>query len=866
MMVKMAYPQKVDFTDGSPVARLVLKGGQLAIPRSSASRLGRVEFGDIIISPRISTHHIATTGQPLRWTEATSAHFGLVQRRVAMNRPRLNAFSFFARSDLLAKHKKLHGKTTEPQSQSQSQSQSQIQSQSQSQSQAPVDSIKIGNSNLSHLPSPNADVVTSNQSNSGLPGQVFSQPQPQNVRDVNASYLTASSNPPPATPDHINPSPYVSESQQVPYFDFSFFSRPEDPLAGSSEWFSGEFYEAMEETNHDLGTSVDIYQSTNNLFPPMPLSRSQAQPNAPAPRRSRANGSGTSQQLGSLVNPDAASRPPSPPNEASEEDRQPFAWNPRSRPLLASGPISLEGNDPLFLNHDPRFDITESVRRNIEQFLTSPNQSDAQESFSLPSLRIVNAFIGLFFRHFYPHAPVLHLPTLKSNELCCPLLAVFIVVGAMHSRLRRSLSFAITALDRIRRNLQLAIENDNALMRDQHIIYASALVCHIGLWCGNKRAFELAEVSRSAAVTYVRRLPKHPSLTQSGDPDPEVKATWTRWVSYESQKRLQWFVYMVDAQFPSLLNMSPMMYLSEVIAWECPCDEYFWHAPTSRRWKSLLGAASCPPAPTFAVAAAPFLGMLERRPCVKMPCTAKLNPWTSYLVMTAMAFKTFEYSQQVNMRSQMAIFDTDESDDSDEGVRETPVTKNTPFLVAFRQNLIDLQEAMGKDGPVKTTLAANRLKEWFATRPPTMESPETVDIPGSHSADRPDFALLAASEALQIIGLVLGMPLEERGTPLSVICLFLSHVALWALERTASTESKLLISQMRRAAGLDQRLQEELPSVQVGDTSMNASRGGSAQSGAGWILKHCAMALTKLGTWGSALNLAVMLQHLSEME
>ena len=181
-------------------------------------------------------------------------------------------------------------------------------------------------------------------------------------------------------------------------------------------------------------------------------------------------------------------------------------------------------------------------------------------------------------------------------------------------------------------------------------------------------------------------------------------------------------------------------------------------------------------------------------------------------------------------------------------------------------SITDLQEAMGKDGPVKTTLAANRLKEWFATRPPTMESPETVDIPGSHSADRPDFALLAASEALQIIGLVLGMPLEERGTPLSVICLFLSHVALWALERTASTESKLLISQMRRAAGLDQRLQEELPSVQVGDTSMNASRGGSAQSGAGWILKHCAMALTKLGTWGSALNLAVMLQHLSEME
>jgi hypothetical protein len=51
----------------------------------------------------------------------------------------------------------------------------------------------------------------------------------------------------------------------------------------------------------------------------------------------------------------------------------------------------------------------------------------------------------------------------------------------------------------------MSIEYDNSLMRDPLIIYSLTLICHAGLWCGNKRAFEMAEVVRGSVVSYCRR-------------------------------------------------------------------------------------------------------------------------------------------------------------------------------------------------------------------------------------------------------------------------------------------------------------------------------------------------------------------------
>jgi hypothetical protein len=352
-----------------------------------------------------------------------------------------------------------------------------------------------------------------------------------------------------------------------------------------------------------------------------------------------------------------------PPDEVTHENQSLFDKDLNSRPVRKTHAISLNAEDPQTENHNPRFDVTESSRKAIEAFLQPRGRlpvSSAKEIFTLPSLAVVNCFLGLFFDRFLPQAPVLHKPTVDTNKsLPIPLLAIMTVIGAMYSRLPHARRFCIEGLDRTRQNLQLAIENDNRLMGDPMIIYASGLIIYTGLWCGNKRAFNIAETFRSTVVTYIRRLKYHQKYHKPGNQTSgtdlagdQLKSSWHQWIDQESQKRLHWFIYTIDCQFPSLLNLPSTIPISEVIMWQCPCDEDFWTAPSARHWRNLLGPAPVPPSPLFAAAAGaiiyplfrgdmPFWG--EEIPSVML----NLNQWSYFLVILAVSTKIFEYSQRL---------------------------------------------------------------------------------------------------------------------------------------------------------------------------------------------------------------------------
>lgn len=168
------------------------------------------------------------------------------------------------------------------------------------------------------------------------------------------------------------------------------------------------------------------------------------------------------------------SRIASPPNVPSNEDNWAFAFNPSSATVRQSQPIHVGDDDPLFLNHNPRYDMSAVTWDKVRTAIwgEQPGERDTTAGFMLPSLKVANAFIGLFFKHFFPQAPVLHEPTLRIDVLPPPLIAIMIVIGAKYSHLRHTRRFSILLLDRARRSLQTAIENDTRLVRNAHAIYA----------------------------------------------------------------------------------------------------------------------------------------------------------------------------------------------------------------------------------------------------------------------------------------------------------------------------------------------------------------------------------------------------------
>ncbi|KAJ5320421.1 hypothetical protein N7508_000704 [Penicillium antarcticum] len=169
---------------------------------------------------------------------------------------------------------------------------------------------------------------------------------------------------------------------------------------------------------------------------------------------------------------DRMCRPTSPPNEASEEDKWPYRWDPGSQAITAAKPIELLKNHPLRRDHDPSFDISQQRYERLIAFLLEPaRRGFSFHSLHFPELQTTNIFIGLFFTRFEHQMPVIHRPSLKScDDLPDPLLATMIAIGAIYSRERHTCRFSIVLVDMARLSSQIALEMNNKFMRDPMLV------------------------------------------------------------------------------------------------------------------------------------------------------------------------------------------------------------------------------------------------------------------------------------------------------------------------------------------------------------------------------------------------------------
>lgn len=338
---------------------------------------------------------------------------------------------------------------------------------------------------------------------------------------------------------------------------------------------------------------------------------------------------------------------PSPPNETSREDQTPFAWDPASKRISHVGEVVFDPDDPLLSDIEPRFALSPERYLHLKTVLSQDivtNDTIVIDGMpSIPCVEVLNAFLSHFVRFFLPQAPVLHCPTFEINGNCPDhLLMIMIAIGAMYCKRRHVRRFAIVLQDLARCHLNMAVNANDVLLKDADTVYSSALIYYAGIWCGNKRAFELAEALRGSVVAWTRRLSNQkPAVEDAKVGEREV---WLNWSRNEQLKRLRWTVYMFDCQTSSLTNTGPNMSLSEVFGWDCPCDDEYWVASTARQCKLLLGSAVVPPSKSFAAALGPFL--LESP---NLRPLKQLNEFGAFLVLLSINMKIFRYTDERDM-------------------------------------------------------------------------------------------------------------------------------------------------------------------------------------------------------------------------
>lgn len=690
---------------------------------------------------------------------------------------------------------------------------------------------------------------------------------------------------------------YAGTVDLDPYFDYTSFARPWNYQSEHAvDWFSSQFFDALRETDlayspplQTLGSSTG-YDSLRASMPHV-LHHSNSTLHfdhfLDQGVSLRSNNSEVVRTPGDGIQPneDAETSAPgqnpriaSPPNETSHEDRLPFAWDPRSRPVARAKPIVLPPEDPIFATMDHSITITTATLSRIRDFLSPKEQLGREDTFTLPELPLVNVFINLFFHAFLPQAPVLHRPTLDMDDLPSELLAIIMVIGSCYSRLRHTRRFGIIVLDRIRLNLLALIEADNSLMREPHIIYAFALVCYMGLWCGNKRAFELSEALRAVIVTYVRRMPatgshadnatyfgyqqksfKYTAETTYSKSPRTLDSDWIEWAKKESRKRLSWFVYMVDAQFPVLLGMGGMLTMADISKWECPCDEEFWTLATPRSWKNRLGSASEPACPVFGYLAAPLLSARYRCATEKQALLPRLNTWSSNLLLLSIIADVFHHQDALAL---LRTYDESEACSSGSFHTDDDGTRLSHTLELWKESyqvrhhirhdaksqcgghwstiayhlarlylvfpISEVQDCLGRSGPLDAKAALCRLMSWTFQHPK-----ETTQ------------AIEDASTCISVI-----MSNEGADDPYDIIGLFLCHVILWSFAHATSPEQKLHIVQyLREKQSMSPSLAEVIEAGFSPDDT-NAPK---------LIFRHAIQSLVQLGTWGCSSNLALLL-------
>lgn len=702
--------------------------------------------------------------------------------------------------------------------------------------------------------------------------------------------------------------------------DFSSFLLPPGMNHNSNEWFSYDFYSAMRETGNEMeGLQTGLLDPNlvnqehhfqgNMIDPPhaamigrtlleQPLSREDPTP------------SNESKTASNEITPDL-----SPLNVPSDDDKWPFMWNPSPNQILTAERIDIPTGHRLFRAHKTRFDITENTFHGVQAFLTPPPGREALDSqtgtFTLPSLPVINVFIGLFFKHFSSQMPVLHHPTVDTNtDLPPPLLAAIIIIGATYSGLKNSRRFAIVLVDVVRWHLQIALEFDNSLMRESMIIYAEALICYVGLWCGNKRAFELAEVVRGALVTYIRRIAfgLNPELEHADDgvvqQDP-IQYEWTKWTAKESQMRLFWVVYCIDLQFPTILNLSATIAMGEVSHLCCPCDDIFWTSPSAHNWKSMLGPALVPPSRSFSAAVGPFVlntsraGIDQYQSMHQGLPKLDLNEWSAFLVLITIQNEVFQFSHQSNIALAFTRYgqsQTNGMNEDDEVItilqklqnnRRTqllesltswsstylplahnPIHPLTHFqrcsatihhlsTILLDVSLTDLQGALGKEGPQGIAPALARLKSWSNLDP---QKAETC----AYNAVRAIISLAPSK----------GQGGGTETTPETIITLFLCHLVIWVFaivcERCSYSRFLEMVKAGPGGVGNSLFYNEVLRGIEALGEELSGKeeceRERERVNGRMRVLvfKNAAEVLTRLGVWGAALNLAMLLQRRAE--
>lgn len=232
------------------------------------------------------------------------------------------------------------------------------------------------------------------------------------------------------------------------------------------------------------------------------------------------------------------------------------------------------------LEHTPRVPtLTEQDRIHLQDYIQA----------TLPHAPLLNVLVQLYFEHFHPAFPMLHLANYKPEESHCIVTLAVMTIGA------RYLPDAAHADDLFKSLLQITEKLLRVEGESTFCLQAQLLVDMAELFSAQNQArMDAVEERRS---TLIKRGRQRNIFSENYDEAPasdmDTEGRWQILRRAEERRRLSWGIFVYDFCCALLFGTKPLIEIDEIRV-SLPCDEALWDPTTAKAWAAVFAPDRIP--------------------------------------------------------------------------------------------------------------------------------------------------------------------------------------------------------------------------------------------------------------------------------
>ncbi|RGP81137.1 hypothetical protein FLONG3_674 [Fusarium longipes] len=212
-----------------------------------------------------------------------------------------------------------------------------------------------------------------------------------------------------------------------------------------------------------------------------------------------------------------------------------------------------------------------------------PQDDDTQElDASFPSLKHLDTYMQLYFEHFHPRMPLLHVPTFQASPETWELVLSIVCLGSRYSQAHHRQDHVLLlqrlAQKVLRRELRDIPSVNIVTFAQSHLLFQQ------NLWLSGEWSVIIeAQCYRNILVTLCRMLlSREGTLTNLQTSTEDVNLAWSQWIKIETKRRLVHFIYLFECIYATFLIIPPLLSTAELTI-PVPAADSYW-ALSREQW------------------------------------------------------------------------------------------------------------------------------------------------------------------------------------------------------------------------------------------------------------------------------------------